>query len=45
MKLLMVDDEIFALKGILDSVDWSVLAFEEVLTATSYGQAVNLFRQ
>lgn len=45
MKLLMVDDEIFALKGILDSVDWSVLAFEEILTATSYGQAVNLFRQ
>ncbi len=45
MKLLIVDDEIFAIKGILDSVDWTRLKFDEVLTAGSYSQAVNLMRQ
>ena len=43
MKLLIVDDEIYAIQGILDSVDWQKLAFEEVLTANSYAQAVNEF--
>lgn len=45
MKFLMVDDEMYALKGIMDSVDWSILQFEEVLMANSYSQAVNLFNQ
>lgn len=45
MKLLIVDDEVFAIKGILDSVDWTRLKFDEVLTAGSYSQAVNLMRQ
>lgn len=45
MNLLIVDDEIFAIKGILDSVDWKLLAFDEVLTATGYSQAVNIMNQ
>lgn len=45
MKLLIVDDEIFAIKGILDSVNWKPLAFDEVLTATGYSQAVNIMNQ
>lgn len=43
MKLLIVDDEIFAIQGILDGVDWDRAGFEQVLTANSYAQAVNLF--
>lgn len=45
MKLLIVDDEIFAIQGILDGVDWSRLDFEKVLTANSYAQAVNIFME
>ena len=40
MKLLIVDDEMYAVQGILDGVDWGVLGFEEILTAYSYAQAV-----
>ncbi len=40
MKLLIVDDEMYAVQGILDGVDWEILGFEEVLTAYSYTQAV-----
>ena len=40
MKLLIVDDEMYAVQGILDGVDWETLGFEEVLTAYSYTQAV-----
>jgi YesN/AraC family two-component response regulator len=46
MKLLIVDDEIYAIQGMIDSVDWN--QFEEkidILTANSYSQAVNLFMQ
>lgn len=43
MKLLIVDDEIYAIQGILDSVDWSQLEFDEIVTANSYAQAVNQF--
>ena len=43
MKLLIVDDEVFAIQGILDGVDWDRAGFEQVLTANSYAQAVNLF--
>lgn len=45
MNLLIVDDEIFAIKGILDSVDWKTLEFEEVLTAAGYAQAINMLKQ
>lgn len=40
MKLLIVDDEIYAVQGILDGVVWDELGFEKVLTAYSYAQAV-----
>lgn len=43
MNLLIVDDEIYAIQGILDSVDWKQLPFEKVLTANSYTQALNIF--
>jgi YesN/AraC family two-component response regulator len=33
MNLLIVDDEIFAIQGILDGVDWSRLEYQKVLTA------------
>jgi len=40
MKLLIVDDEMYAVQGILDGVDWDTLGFDGVLTAYSYTQAV-----
>ncbi len=43
MTILIVDDEIMALQGILDGVDWSQLRFDKILTANSYTQALNLF--
>lgn len=42
MRLLIVDDEIFAIQGIMDGVNWEVLEYEEVLQANSYAQAVEL---
>ncbi|HAL74115.1 MAG TPA: hypothetical protein DCM45_03355 [Clostridiales bacterium] len=39
MNLLIVEDEAYALQGILDGVDWPALAFSEVFTAKSYAQA------
>lgn len=42
MKLLIVDDEVFAIQGILNGVDWSGLEFDEILQANSYAQAVDL---
>lgn len=40
MRLMIVDDEYFAIQGIMDGVNWDVLGFEEVLQAGSYAQAV-----
>ncbi len=45
MRLLIVDDEYFARQGIMDGVNWEVLAFEEVLQAGSYTEAVELLEQ
>lgn len=45
MRLLIVDDEYFAVQGVLDGVNWEVLAFEEVLMAYSYAQAVAVFEK
>lgn len=45
MNLLIVDDEIFAIQGILDSVNWKDLSFEKVMTANSYTQAINIFME
>lgn len=42
MRLLIVDDEIFAIEGIKAGVNWDVLDFSEVLTANSYAQAVEI---
>ena len=45
MKLLIVDDEYFAVQGVMDGVNWEVLGFDEVLQAYSYTEAVEAFRQ
>lgn len=42
MKILIVDDEIFAIHGILDGVNWEVLEYDEILQANSYAQAVDI---
>ena len=44
MKLLIVDDEMFAVQGILDGVDWDKLSFDSVLKAYSYNQALEAFQ-
>lgn len=43
MKLLIVDDEIYTIQGMIDSIDWNRFAFDKILTANSYAQAINLF--
>jgi len=43
MNLLIVDDEIYAIQGILDRVDWGRLPYSVRLTANSYSQAINIF--
>ncbi|MCS6827936.1 MAG: response regulator, partial [Caldilinea sp.] len=43
MNLLIVDDEKYAIQGILDGVAWERLEFKEVLTANSFAQAVEIF--
>lgn len=45
MNLLIVDDEIFSIQGILDSVDWTKVKFDKVLTANNFSQAMNIFLQ
>lgn len=42
MNLLIVDDEILAIQGLVDDIPWEELQFDEVYTAASYAQAVNL---
>ncbi len=44
MKLLIVDDEMFAVQGILDGVSWDQLSFDVILKAYSYTQAVEAFQ-
>ncbi len=44
MKLMIVDDEYFAVQGILDGVNWDVLGFEKVFTAYSFQEAVEIFQ-
>ena len=43
MNLLIVDDESWAVQGILDGVNWERLNFSRVLTAGSYQEAVSVF--
>lgn len=45
MTLLIVDDEILAVQGILDDVPWEEFPYDRILTANSYSQAVNLFME
>ncbi len=45
MKLMIVDDEYFAVQGILDGVNWDLLGFEQVFTAYSYTEAVEIFQK
>ncbi|MDO4285465.1 MAG: response regulator [Eubacteriales bacterium] len=42
MRLMIVDDEVFAIQGIMDGVNWEVLPFQEIRKAGSYTQAVEL---
>lgn len=42
MNLLIVDDELYAIQGILEGVRWDVLEFKEVFTAKSYSHAVDI---
>lgn len=44
MNLLIVDDELYAIQGILEGVRWDYLEFKEVLTAKSYSHAIDLFQ-
>ena len=45
MNLLIVDDEIFVIQGLLDSVNWSQLGLDKVFVANSFAQAVNIFME
>ncbi len=45
MKLLIVDDEYYAVQGVLDGVNWEMLPFEEVLTAGSFTEAVEIMSE
>jgi YesN/AraC family two-component response regulator len=45
MKLLIVDDEYFAVQGVLNGVNWETLGFEEILEAYSYTEAVDIFQK
>lgn len=45
MNLLIVDDEILAIQGLVDDMDWKKLDFDEVFTANSYAQAVNIMNK
>ena len=46
MNVLIVDDEVLAVQGMLDGVNWEALGIEtgKVLTAGSYTEAVRLFK-
>ncbi len=45
MRLLIVDDEYYAVEGVLEGVNWEVLSFDEVLSAYSYAQAVEILEK
>ena len=44
MNILIVDDEAWAIQGMLDGVNWELLDFEKVLTAFSYAEALNILK-
>ena len=45
MNLLIVDDEIFVIQGLLDSVNWEQLGLDKIFIANNFAQAVNIFMQ
>ena len=45
MNLLIVDDEILAIQFLVDDMEWKKLDFDEVFTANSYAQAVNIMNK
>ena len=45
MILLLVDDEYFAVQGVMDGVNWEVLGFQEIHQAYSYTEAVALLEK
>lgn len=45
MNALIVDDEPFALQGMMDGVNWELVGFDRVMTAGSYDEAVNVFKK
>ena len=44
MNILIVDDEAFAVQGMLDGLNWDMLGFDNVLTANSYTEAVSIIK-
>ena len=44
MKVLIVDDEVIVVQGIVNSVPWDTLMVERVLTANSFAQAVEVMQ-
>ena len=45
MNILIVDDEQFAIQGMLDGINWDMLGFDKVLTACSYEEAVSIVKK
>jgi YesN/AraC family two-component response regulator len=43
MTLMIVDDEIFAIQGLLHDIDKELAGLDTILTANCYSQAVNIF--
>lgn len=41
--VLIVDDEIFAIRGVISSIDWEKLSVDDISTAHSMGQAQKVF--
>ncbi len=44
MNLLIVDDELYAIQGILEGVRWDLLGFKEIFTAKSYTHAIDILQ-
>ena len=45
MKLLIVDDEKYAIDGVMDGVAWEQLPLDKVLTANSATQAWDIWKK
>ena len=45
MNLLIVDDEPIVLQGLLNGIDWNRLQFRDVLSASSFEEALDVLKQ